>query len=59
MADFSNYYELSQKKKKKKKKTEKKSDQELEPVIRMSHENISVVDFDCRYAPNFEFCFDF
>ena len=32
---------------------------ELEPVIRMSHENISVVNFDCRFAPNFEFCFDF
>ena len=25
----------------------------------MSHENISVVNFDCRFAPNFEFCFDF
>ena len=31
----------------------------LEPVIRMSHENISVVNFDCRFAPNFEFCFNF
>ena len=31
----------------------------LEPVIRISHENISVVNFDCRFAPNFEFCFDF
>ena len=30
----------------------------LEPVIRMSHENISVVDFNCRFAPNFEFCCD-
>ena len=25
----------------------------------MSHENFSVADFDCRFAPNFEFCFDF
>ena len=25
----------------------------------MSQENISVVNFDCRFAPNFEFCFDF
>ena len=25
----------------------------------MSHENISIVNFDCRFAPNFEFCFDF
>ena len=32
---------------------------QLVPVIRMSHENISVVDFYCRFAPNFEFCFDF
>ena len=27
----------------------------LEPVIRMSHENISAIDFDCRFAPKFEF----
>ena len=32
---------------------------DLEPVIRMSFENISVVNYDCRFAPNFEFCFDF
>ena len=24
----------------------------------MSRENFSDVDFDCRFAPNFEFCFD-
>ena len=28
---------------------------QLEPVIRMSHENISVEDFYCKFAPNFEF----
>ena len=30
-----------------------------EPIIKMSREIFSVVDFDCRFAPNFEFCFDF